>query len=93
MGAVHSQKNPESHLRFQNWHDVLHVAVWNGVASLGVVEARVFGPLEMLFIDVSIGVADGGLYEGVGNRKRLQDVQDLRPDLEVQFFYGFEDVL
>lgn len=73
-------ENPESHLRFQNRHDVLHVAVRNGVASLGVVKPRIFGPLEMLFVNVSIGISDGGLYEGVGSSKGLKNVQNLRPE-------------
>ena len=72
---------------------MLHVAVWNGISGLSVVEARVFGPLKMLFVDVSIRIADGRLEVEVGNSKRLKDVQNLRSDLEIEIFDCFEDIL
>ena len=72
---------------------MLHIAVWNGISSLSVVEARIFGPLKMLFVDVSIRIADGRLEVEVGNSKRLKDVQNLWSDLEIEIFDCFEDIL
>lgn len=47
----------------------------------------------MLLVNVTIRISDGRLEEVVRSSKGLKDVQNLRPDLEVQLLYGFEDIL
>jgi len=75
---------------------VLHVAIGDGVASLGRVQSTLSCPFEMGFVDISIGVSDGGRELTVGISERLDDGDNLGSKLKINRFdclgYHFAEV-
>ena len=80
-----------SHLALENGHHILHEAL--GDAILNLVHSAVLCPLQVRFVNVTVGVADGRANGLVGQLHALHQGNCLWSNSQEEFLDCFHDQL